>query len=925
MKLNRHSSYSALILAALMFTGCASSSKSVSKEVSVEPGTIENAANPNLPAVLSLNEKLAPSDDEIVIYYVRPDKSYDEWSLWTWAVPGGDGNNMWKYSQKWSVEDGIAYMRFKTDGSSSGGFKPASEEGKIGLIVRKNEAWVKDGEDDRIFDINVCKSIVIYSNDQNTYAVQPYEPKFDSAVLSKQNQITLKFSGRYGLDKDGGASGFSVKDSSGKEYVIADVINADSQSHEFNYAKRAIVTLGENVPLSKTLYIDNPVFESKAQVDNTALAIEMSEKTVPSADVELGAVYSDKSVTVRLWAPTSSKVSVNFYKKDRAKSPDYTQEMSFDEKTGLWQTTFNKVDPDGFFYDFTVTNTKGSRTCLDPYAKSMAAYRNDGSTGRGAVINFKSAKANPAGGMTAPYVKLTNREDAVIYEISVRDFTISPDANVKAAPGTYAAFVEKIPYLKSLGITHVQLMPVVNFYYGDETNRKYEAGGNTNGNNYNWGYDPHNYFTPEGWYSTDAADPYKRISELKNLINECHKSGIGVILDVVYNHMAGTQFLDDIVPGYYFRRNVKGGFTSASGCGNDTATERLMMKRLVDDSIEYWVKEYKVDGFRFDLAGLMESSSVIDGYKRAAAINPDTLFIGEGWKMYNGPRETVGLTQDYMTKTNAVAVFNDEFRDAIKSGGFNETGTGFITGRCSSPARLFSNICAVPKVNYKADDPQDSVQYLACHDGLTLHDVIANNMKLSDSDPVQKEEIIARLKLGNFILFTSQGIPFLHGGQERGRTKPNVSKQKNETIGNFVRNSYDSTDTINQFVWKLDKDYEGLLKYTQDMIALRKNTAAFRLTEANTIASSVTRLATDENNWLLMAYTIKQGSEVYIVCINASKESATVPVAGNFAKLTVLADKNGASLQGISSPQGLVLEGSNIVLNPLTAAVIKAE
>ena len=220
--------------------------------------------------------------------------------------------------------------------------------------------------------------------------------------------------------------------------------------------------------------------------------------------------------------------------------------------------------------------------------------------------------------------------------------------------------IEKIPYLKSLGITHVQLMPVLNFYFTDETKTAYEGSGTVSGNNYNWGYDPHNYFTPEGWYSSNAADPYARVAELRTLINELHKAGLGVLLDVVYNHMGSVSFLDDVVPGYFFRTNAQGKLTSASGCGNDVATERVMARKLIVDSLAYWTREYKVDGFRFDLMGLMDTETVLSGYAAAKAINPDTLFEGEGWKMYNGPAGTSGMDQKYMTKTDSIAVFNDE-------------------------------------------------------------------------------------------------------------------------------------------------------------------------------------------------------------------------------------------------------------------------
>ena len=233
-----------------------------------------------------------------------------------------------------------------------------------------------------------------------------------------------------------------------------------------------------------------------------------AEKTIPGSDVKLGCTYdaSTNKASFVLWAPTSSDVVLNLYNKDGLKEPTKTVAMTFDAATGVW--TANTTDNiNGWFYDYSVTNSRGTNKALDPYAKSMAAYRNEGGSGRAAVVDINSAKA---GKMSKDYVKLAQREDAVIYEVSVRDFTISPDSGVKNAKGSYKAFIEKLPYLKELGVTHLQIMPVLNFYYTDETNKKYEGNGTANNNNYNWGYDPHSYFSPEGWYSTEPENPYSR-------------------------------------------------------------------------------------------------------------------------------------------------------------------------------------------------------------------------------------------------------------------------------------------------------------------------------------------------------------------------------------------------------------------------------
>ncbi|ULQ60952.1 alpha-amylase [Brucepastera parasyntrophica] len=909
---------------------CATGSTSGADLLSAAPGTYENAAPAGLASVIALNEKLAPTEDELVIYYVRADKNYAPWALWMWALPDGDGAAAWPKTQNWTVEDGIGYMRFKMDGSDLG-VKPVGSDGQLGLIVRQKDDWIKDGQDDRFWDTKVSKSIAIFSGNMNTYAAEDYKPKALTAVLTSETEIQVMLSGRYGLDTDGGPSGFTVETKDGgKVYKIAKVFNTDSpKDYSYNYTRTVTIELAEPAGISEAIILKNPVFEGDKQIDGSKLAISLAESSVPGKDITLGAVYdaAKKSVTFNLWAPTSSAATVQLYRRDTAASPDFTVPMTLDKKTGVWTAAFSQTDPDGLFYDILLTNSGGTKAVLDPYARSMAAYRNTGGSGRAAVVNLADSRALPAGGMSAPYVKLEKRENAIIYEMSVRDFTISPDANVKAPPGTYNAFIEKIPYLKSLGVTHIQLMPVLNFYFTDETDRKYENSGTVSDNNYNWGYDPHNYFTPEGWYATDASNPYSRVAELRNLINECHKAGLGVLLDVVYNHMANTTFLEDIVPGYFFRMNADGKFTSNSGCGNDVATERAMARRLIVDSVAYWVKEYKVDGFRFDLMGLMDTKTVLDAYAAAKAINPDVLFEGEGWKMYNGPAGTVGMDQNYMTKTDSVAVFNDEFRDLLKAGGFNEAGRGFLTKRGPDTERLYKNILGQPQVNYKADSPGDNMQYIAAHDGLTLHDTISHNAQLDDSVPEQRAEIAKRIKLGNFFVMTSQGIAFMHGGQERGRTKPNLRSSRNETIGNFVRNSYDSSDNINQVVWTLNADYQSVLDYTASMINLRKTRDVFRIGDMATINKAAALLPNPEDSRLTIGYTLDWTDGKWFVLVNAELKPMTFDVGSDVSSATVFADAGGGISAGKKlengSSAGVSVQKNQVTIEPLTAIILR--
>ena len=317
--------------------------------------------------------------------------------------------------------------------------------------------------------------------------------------------------------------------------------------------------------------------------------------------------------------------------------------------------------------------------------------------------------------------------------------------------------------------------------------------------------------------------------------------------------------------------------------------------------------------------GLMESSSVLDAYAACAKINPSVLFEGEGWKMYNGEKGTVGMDQNYMLKTNNVAVFNDEFRDALKAGGFNETGRGFITKKAVDSERLFNNVMGRPTSNYRADQPGDNVQYMVCHDGLTLHDSITHNLKLDEKKDVK--EIVQRIKLGNFLGMTAQGIAFLHAGQERGRTKPNIKGARAETVGNFVRNSYDSSDNINQIVWTLTPDYQNLLDYTKGLVALRRAFDVFRAGDAKKIAKTFKKIPTEEA--FAFGYTAKRADGTWIVLVNADDKPVKINTGILLKSGVVYVDAERADADGIKEPVGVTIDGKSVALDPLTAAVIR--
>ena len=880
--------------------------------------------------VAAASEMLAPASDEIVIYYYRGDEDYEPWGFWLWAPGSGDGSLNYEYSKDLSVEGGVGYFKFKADGSDIGQ-SALNKAGEIAFIRRADSGW--EGQTiDLIWSVtDKGNEVVLFEDTLEPTQPGEYIPEFRAAIARETNLLTLSLSGKHALSRSPSDNDFTVQDSEGRTIEITDMANMRSvNDRSKNYASNVYVYLAEDIDVAKTYTISHPEYVAPAKIDISKLVLAAIDETTPAEDYELGAIYRDGSVEFRIWTPYAQSVTVLLFDESIAVNPNAEPvaevPLNLAGETGVWTGSYGDRDPDGMFYVYQIDHGDETRLALDPYAKSMDAYLNEGGNGRAAIVN-PARTALPGGwnglenAQDGGYYQ--KREDAIIYEVSVRDFTISPDAGVRERPGSYAAFIEKLPYLRDMGVTHIQLMPVLNFYYTNETDTSYDNSGETTNSNYNWGYDPHNYFTPEGWFSSDPADPYSRIVELKQLVQAAHEQGLRVLLDVVYNHSGSTNFLEHIVPGYFFRRAANGTFTSASGVGNDFASTRKMGRKLIVDSVTWLMEEYKIDGFRFDLMGLTDTETMQAAYDAARAIKPDVLFEGEGWKMYNGPVGTKGTDQNYMTSTDDIAVFNDEIRDLLKGGGFNEEVQAFITGGSREAESIYSNLTGRPLNNYQADDPGDSMLYIAAHDGLTLADAIAHNLELSTKTASGRSEIARRAKLGNFLILTGQGIAFLHAGQERGRSKPNINNSRNETIGRFVRNSYDSADNINQFLWNIPAEYEELLAFTRGLIAIRRQHDIFRLGSSAEVEQAA-QLIPQEGNFTL-AYRLSRDGRSYYILVNSAEETRVFDLGSDLDGAVVLADGRSASPGGLANPSGVRIDGNSISLDPLTPALLLLE
>ena len=533
---------------------------------------------------------------------------------------------------------------------------------------------------------------------------------------------------------------------------------------------------------------------------------------------DLGVLYTKGKTKIRVWAPSALEVELRIYEKSTGGEAIRIDQF-FKAEKGTWTIALNG-DIKGFYYTIRVND--GEWLNETPGVEARAV----GINGHRGLI-YDPEETNPEGWLADQRVENSNPVDAIIYEVHVRDFSIYKSSGIKNK-GKFLAFTEQgthssnklstgTAHLKELGITHVHLLPVNDFSTVDE---------NEPDQSYNWGYDPQNFNAPEGSYSTNP-DTTSRITELKMLVQSLHQAGIGVILDVVYNHTAFTtrSYFNQTVPGYYYRQKPDGTFSNASGCGNELATERAMVRKYILDSLQYWATEFHVDGFRIDLMGIYDLETMNQIRAKMDAISPEILLYGEGWAADSSPLdEAYRAVKTNVTKLDRIAVFNDDFRDGIKGDNFNPRNKGFVSGQTVKEETIkfgITGACFHPHIVYGyvehskspwAKEPWQCVNYASCHDNYTLYD------KLVMSSPEASEEELQRMvMMAGALVMTSQGIPFLHAGVEMARTK----------LGDH--NSYKSPDRINQIDWNRKHTFSEVYKYYQSLIRLRKKHPAFRM------------------------------------------------------------------------------------------------
>jgi pullulanase len=560
--------------------------------------------------------------------------------------------------------------------------------------------------------------------------------------------------------------------------------------------------------------------------------------------------------------------------------------MKYDVK-GTWVATL-KGDQDGTVFNYRVQVNGFNNEAVDPYVRATTVNGL-----RGVIVDLSTT--NPKGwGMTKPRFS-GKPTDAIIYELHVRDLSMDASSGFPAAQkGKYVAFTntktshngEKtgVAAIKDLGITHVELLPIFDFATVDENNPTF-----------NWGYDPQNYNVPEGSYSTDPTNPKLRITELKSAILALHKQGLRVNMDAVYNHVSNASTFSQnlIVPNYFFRRDDNGNLTSGSGCGNDVASERPMVRKFIVDSVKYWANEYNMDGFRFDLMGLMDIKTINEITAALNKIDPTILIIGEGWNMGTLPASQ-RANQLNIQKLNRVSHFNDQIRDGIKGSVFDSADTGFATGKAGARNDVMAGI--VGNVDYSTtistkwvtSYPGQSVNYVESHDNMTLVDKIMASVK----DP--KPADIAQLsQFATSIAFLSQGLPFMQAGQEFLRSK------------NGDTNSYKSSDAINSLKWATRKANISTVNYYKGLIALRKAHPAFRMTTTEQVKSNLKFSTSPDGTivYTLNGAAVKDKAATIVVIHNANvgEQSISLPKGGSWS---VLVDNGKAGVSVIRKVSG---------------------
>ena len=794
---------------------------------------------------------------DVTVHYRRADNNYTGWDIWQWADGVADNipakftdhdsfGETARYSQSsGSGVKGSTFIIRYSDGTNDWASREAGKDNAEGHRVIPQSAITMTGRDTAKAEVWIVSGdTTVYTNPANIDT----SDKIVSSEISQMNQVTIKLN--HAVNHSDLEGKLSLK-------------GADLQSFEVKDGTTVVITTKEAIPANAAVTVDAGSFGKATAVAGSVVRTDAFDKAYAYEGKDLGASYTAASTTFKIWAPTASSVKLNSYKStaaDAALAKSYP--MTAGAK-GVWTVTL-PGDCKDLAYDFSLAFPDGKvNEAADPYGTASTV-----NGGRSVVLTPQEMKPAVWGKRMSAFTKPA---DAVITEMSVRDFSKSSTSGISAKnQGKYLGVVEEgsknskgestgIDYLKKSGTTHVQIMPMYDF-----NNVNGEIGNNVA---YNWGYDPMNYNVPEGSYSSDPANPATRVVEAKKMLQGLHKAGIRVIMDVVYNHVydANKHVFNQVVPGYYFRYDAKGNLVSNSGCGNDTASERAMMRKYIVDSVTYWAKNYNLDGFRFDLMGLIDKETMKEVRSALDQIDPSILVLGEGWDMNTTMEKSRMSIQpngyELATDKSSVAFFNDSYRDAIKGSVFDKTGKGFVQGQFGQESLLANNFmgcqnqkgfaaCTNGNANVHYASANQLVQYVEVHDNLTLYDKLVASMP-----GVKQDELVKRDQLATAMVLLAQGVPEMQLGQTFLRTKGGDD------------NSYNKPDSENAVDWDRLDQFKTSDDYARGLIALRKALPAFRLGSYDQINSHVTVIAQKDG---LLAFKLADASGTYLVAFNGN-------------------------------------------------------
>lgn len=785
-----------------------------------------------------------PDSVHVVVHYNRTNADYATWNVYYWRNVDGNGD-------KEVAAAGFAFSGTDDFGSISTaditgmtGFKD------LGWIIRKGSWAAKEGptcgptnNGDRFVapdnagnaEIWIIQGdCTIYTTPQNVAAPTP---KITYAAIDDLRKVTVYLNQKLDLTALTNG-GFSL--SGGLEIAsVTPIIGTNTAASSVTITTKADIPFGASYTVTQT----------GVDADHTFGTFPVSVGNVMNSDGfnslytytgnDLGANYSSAKTDFRVWAPIASAVNLVSYSSATQPSAQATITPMTRAENGTWTLSVSG-DQKGLIYNYQVTRNGDTVIATDPYAHAVVL-----NGGRGVVVDLPGT--DPTRWTTDKPAFTGRNVDASIYEVHVRDFSKDASSGIPAADrGKFKAFTDNntsytwtttatdaktkkkvttkhtvktgVAAIKDLGVTHVQLLPIYD----------YASGGDEAAPTFNWGYDPQNYNVPEGAYASDPANPTSRITDLKAAVQNLHDQGLRVIMDVVYNHVAnaGSFSMEQITPGYFFRRDDTGTLLNGTGCGNETASERPMVRKFIVDSVKYWASQYHLDGFRFDLMGILDVTTMQQVRDALDTVDPTIIVLGEGWNM-GGLPEAQRASQVNIGNLDGIAAFNDQIRDGIKGSVFSASEKGWATGNSGRRNDVLAGITgntaysALVSPNWTTNDPGQSVNYIEAHDNLTLADKLSASVGSTQAVRSRLQRFAGSIDL------LAQGMPFMQAGQEWERTK------------NGDDNSYSSGDLVNSLRYKQLDTFSTTLNYYKGILALRKAHPAFRMATTSDVRASL--------------------------------------------------------------------------------------